>query len=79
MNQASTPWYLSRTIWVSIVTTGVGIAAGVGLLPESVAAYIEANAETAISALLAVAGIGMGILRLDTSKPIQGAPKDRKP
>ena len=67
--KTSKPWYLSRTIWASLVTIGMA-AAGMMKLPVSGvdnAALTDAliQAVTAITGLIAVFG------RLNATKTIQ--------
>ncbi len=52
---ASKPWYLSRTIWASVVTVLAG-AAGLSGLPLD-AAHDAALVDTLLQALSAVSGL----------------------
>lgn len=68
-----TPWYQSRTIWVSVLTVMAGILKQLGV--------VELEAETVDGlAGFVITGIGLAfaILRADTSTPIKGTAKAKK-
>jgi hypothetical protein len=65
---ASKPWYLSRTIWASLVTVGLAVA-GMAGLPV---AEVDGGelAEAVVQALTAVLGVVAIVGRLNATRRI---------
>jgi hypothetical protein len=65
--EVSVPWYRSLTVWVGLVAIlAAALQQFAGLIPGTVAS----------EKALAVAGVLTILLRLTSSKPIQGTPKE---